>query len=140
MKVILPMGLLKLWPSVGLMKQVLSICNSTEAQGAWWSSALAENPLTLPSSQLAMDQRMLPLGEPAQYNLVNRISLQIWNHSHFSTWILFNPLCLGFIYPRSKCSKILFLWAMGTLINTKKCCKELLYCQSNFTDQIYSGH
>jgi len=74
MKIILPVGLLKLWPSVGQVKQVLSICNSTEAQGAWWSSALDENPLTLFSPQLAVDQCVLSLDEPAQYNLINRIN------------------------------------------------------------------
>lgn len=74
MKVILPMGLLKLRPSVGLMKQVLSVCNSTEAQGAWWSSALAENRPSLFSPHLAMSPCVLLLDEPAQYNLINRIN------------------------------------------------------------------
>lgn len=51
------------------MKQVLSICNSTEAQGDGWSSSLVENLLILFSPQLAIGQCVLPLVEPAQYNL-----------------------------------------------------------------------
>lgn len=122
------------------MKQVLRICNSMEAQGAGWSSALAAN-LILFSPELAIGQCVLPSVEPAQHNLIRNISFFTYiKMPIFLKLVLFNPLYLEFIYTRSKCRKILFLQAMGTLINSKKCREELLYCQSNFTDKIYSGN